>query len=57
MNQFGKTITPAAHIASRDIVFSPPKEFSAALLVGGDSRLEAIHQDAVRTALTADLRG
>ena len=52
VNEHGKTVTPAAHIASRDIVFSPPKEFSAALLVGGDTRLEAVHQDAVRTALT-----
>lgn len=52
VNEHGKTITPRAHIASRDIVFSPPKEFSAALLVGGDTRLEAVHQHAVRTALT-----
>jgi conjugative relaxase-like TrwC/TraI family protein len=52
INQHGTTITPAEHIASRDIVFSPPKEFSAALLVGGDTRLEAVHQQAVRTALT-----
>src|SRR3954470_21747004 len=27
VNKFGKTIAPAAHTASRDIVFSPPKEF------------------------------
>jgi conjugative relaxase-like TrwC/TraI family protein len=53
VNEFGKTITPAEHIASRDILFSPPKEFSAALLVGGDTRLEAVHQHAVKTALAA----
>ncbi|MEP7308053.1 MAG: MobF family relaxase [Acidobacteriota bacterium] len=52
VNEHGKTITPTEHIASRDIVFSPPKEFSAALLVGGDTRLEAVHQAAVRTTLT-----
>ena len=53
VNEHGRTVTPEEHIAAHDIIFSPPKEFSAALLVGGDTRLERVHQDAVRTALTA----
>lgn len=53
VNEHGRTVIPEEHIASRDIGFAPPKEFSAALLVGGDTRLEKVHQDAVRVALTA----
>ena len=54
VNAHGKTVTPMAHRAAWDGMFSAPKSVSITALVGeGDARVRAAHQASVRVALDA----
>ena len=44
------------HRPGRDVTFSAPKSVSIAALIGGDARIVAAHDAAVRKALTVLLR-
>lgn len=52
-NEQGETITPMLHAAGQHVLFSAPKEISAACLVGGDQALWEDHRAATLIALQA----
>ncbi|MBX7222686.1 MAG: relaxase domain-containing protein, partial [Blastocatellia bacterium] len=51
LNRKGKLVTPVKHRPGWDVVFSAPKGFSLAALVGKDERLLEAHRQAVRETL------